>query len=452
MPKHHIRGGKEMTKHPFRALGLGKSISQVTDQLYFKEATPIQAQSIPIILAGKSLVGQSQTGSGKTHAFLLPLLDRLDESKNEVQVVITAPTRELAMQLFEEIKAIRKIAHKEEDWRARLIIGGLDRERMMRQLEGNVPHIVVGTPGRILDMVDAGVLSIYRARSFVIDEADLMLDLKFIEEIDQLLVRSAKDIQILVFSATIPEALQHFIKKYLRQPETIQIGRKSTPAQLEHRLIELREGMDEKEKLLDLIKVIHPFVAIVFTNSKQKTEELARYLAGEGLKVAMLHGDLSSRERMRVVRGIHELQYEYIVATDLASRGIDIKGVSHVINLELPKEREFYIHRTGRTARAGGSGMAISFFTKKDHPLIESLEGHIPFIFSDIQNGSLIEVKHFDRKKARPKRKNELDRLAWQRVKKPKKVKPGYRKKMQREQQRIKQELKRKRNKGRRNK
>lgn len=431
-----------MNDNQFSKLGLNETITEVTEKLYFKEPTAIQKQAIPVILQGKSLVGQSQTGSGKTHAFLLPLLNNLDENLDRVQIVVTAPTRELAIQLFEEIKSIRELSNKEEAWHARLIIGGLDRERMMRQLQARTPQIIVGTPGRILDMVDANVLSIYHATSFVIDEADLMLDLKFIEKIDALLVRSQEQVQILVFSATIPKQLSHFINKFLRQPETIRIESGSTPENLEHRLIELKEGMDPEVKLRQVTELIQPYVAIVFTNSKERTEQFGKMLANEGHKVGMLHGDLTSRERMRVVRGINDLQYEYIVATDLASRGIDIKGASHVINVDLPKEREFYIHRVGRTARAGASGMAISFYTEEDYDLLLEFENQgISFVYSDIKDHAWIGAKHFDRSKVRRKKRSDVDKQAWKMVRKPKKVKPGYKKKMKQEKERIKKQL-----------
>lgn len=444
-----------MSNQSFKSLGLNDMILSVTEKLFFKQPTEIQRQAIPIILEGKSIVGQSQTGSGKTHAFLLPLLNDLDATKSDVQIVITAPTRELAIQLFEEIKTIRKIANKDDVWKMRLIIGGLDRKKMMEQLSSSTPHIVVGTPGRILDMVDAGVLSIYRAKAFVIDEADLMLDLKFIDKIDALLVRSHKDIQILVFSATIPTPLQHFLDKYLQKPHKIKIEQEVTPEQLEHRLIEAKEGMNVTDKLIEVTNIIQPYVAIVFVNSKEKTEEVAEALIRAGKNVAILHGDLSSRERTRVVKGIHQLQFEYIVATDLASRGIDIKGASHVINIELPKEREFYIHRVGRTARAGGKGVAISFYQEHDIPLIQKLESDgIEFIYSDIKHNEWIEAKHFAHRKQRKKTDADIDQLAWKMVKKPKKVKPGYKKKMQQEKEKIKRKLKKQQGnyKGRRNK
>lgn len=444
-----------MNEHPFGILGLNKRIVEVTEKLYFKQPTAIQSKTIPLILAGKSIVGQSQTGSGKTHAFLLPLLNNIDEMNDQVQFVVTAPTRELAIQLFEEVKAIRQLANKDDDWHARLIIGGLDRERMMRQLQSRTPHIIVGTPGRILDMVDAGALSIYHAKSFVIDEADLMLDLKFIEKIDALLVRSNENVQILVFSATIPKQLDYFIHKFLRQPEKIRIENGTTPSNLTHRLVELKRSENVEEKLLEITKLIQPYVAIIFTNSKEKADEIGKVLANKGFNVGLLHGDLSSRERMRIVRGINDLQYEYIVATDLASRGIDIKGASHVINVELPKEREFYIHRVGRTARAGGSGLAISLFTEDDYRLIEELEKQrIPFTYCTIKNSEWVEAKHFDRKQARKKKKSHIDEQAWKMVRKPKIVKPGYRKKMQREKERIKKQLQKEKHRktGRRNK
>ena len=431
-----------MGEKSFQDLALNPAILQVTKELYFKQPTKIQEEAIPLILAGKSIVGQSQTGSGKTHAYLLPLLNEIDDHRDEVQIVITAPTRELSMQIFEEIKTITKIAKKEEVWNSRLIVGGLDRKRMMKQLERK-PKIVVGTPGRILDMINEGVLSIYTAKSFVIDEADLMLDLRFIDKIDELLVRSKKDVQILVFSATIPQQLQHFLKKYLSHPTHIKIENGLAPETMTHRLIE-KKHIDIAAKIVEIAKVIQPYVAILFTNSKEAADELGKSLSAKGLNVGVLHGGLTSRERKRMVKSILDLRFEYIVATDLASRGIDIKGASHVINVELPKEMEFYVHRVGRTARAGLEGTAISFYSEEDIPLINQLEKNgITFIYSDIKNGEWTESKRYNTRELRKNITTKLDKEAWKRVKKPKKVKPGYKKRMKKEQERIKNRLKR---------
>lgn len=430
-------------EHSFQSLGLNETLTNIVDKLYFKNPTDIQREAIPKILQGEGIVGESQTGSGKTHAFLLPLLQNIEVEKEEVQVVITAPTRELATQLHEELKTMVELADKKDEWTSRLLIGGLDRKRMIKQLE-RPPKIIVGTPGRILDMISEGILSIYSAKSFVIDEADLMLDLRFIETIDELLVNSREDVQIIIFSATIPIALQHFIRKYLRKPTHIKIKSSVAPETMTHRLID-RKHQDIGKKIRDIAAIIQPYVAILFVNSKESADEIYGQLRSGGLNVGVLHGGLTSRERMRTVKDILQLKYEYIVATDLASRGIDIKGASHVINIELPKEVEFYIHRVGRTARAGMEGTAISFYKEEDIPLIEKLEKQgIRFIYSDIKQGEFIEAKRYNQRSMRKKTNTDIDKEAWKQVRKPKKVKPGYKKKMKEEHEKIKKKLQKK--------
>lgn len=434
-----------MTANNFRALGLHDMIVNVTEQLYFQKPTEIQRQAIPVLLRGESMIGQSKTGSGKTHAYLLPLLNNIDEEKNHVQYVITTPTRELALQIYEEVRQIAKLAKKEHLWRTRLITGGMDRERMISRLESTVPNIVIGTPGRIFDMVDIGVLSIYEASTFIIDEADLMFDMRFLETIDQLLVRCKENIQIGVFSATFPEQLQHFLAKYLRHPTHIKIEDELVPEEMTHRLILKREHK-LIEQIEDLATVIQPYVAILFVNSKESADELYRELLKKNFSAGIIHGGLTSRERRRMTKAILDHQFQYIVATDLASRGIDIKGTSHVIHVEMPKEIEFYIHRSGRTARAGLPGTVISYYTESDVPLIEQLERKgVNFEFYDIKNGHWVETKRHDARSRRKNIQTDLDREAWRRVRKPKKVKPGYKKKMKQEQKRIKRQLKRKR-------
>jgi len=425
----------------FKQLQLNEDMLKVVDALYFKEPTNIQEQAIPKILKGENVIGHSQTGSGKTHAYLLPTLNRIDPSKDTVQLVITAPTRELAIQIMEEIKSISNILDNEEKWNAKLLVGGMDRPRMLKQLEQSSPQIVVGTPGRILDMINAGALSIYHATSFIIDEADLMLDLHFLDAIDQLLVKCDDNIQILVFSATFSKHLQHFIHKYLRKPQYIHVESGISPEHLTHRLIE-KKHREDIQLVNQLTKVIQPYVAILFVNSKEKADALASEMKALGLKVGALHGGLSSRERTRVVKNINQLAYEYIVATDLASRGIDIKGASHVVNIEMPKELEYYIHRVGRTARAGASGLAINFYTESDIPLIELLEkNHIVFEYYDLKQDDWKPTKRYDYREKRQSTVTDVDREAWKQVRKTKKIKPGYKKKRKREQEQIKKRL-----------
>ncbi|MDL4841521.1 DEAD/DEAH box helicase [Aquibacillus rhizosphaerae] len=431
-----------MNNHQFKQYSLQPIVNEVIDKLGFNEPTPIQQKVIPALLRGESVIGQSHTGSGKTHAFLLPLISQLDEDKKEVQFVITSPTRELATQIYDEVKKIITYAQKENQWTAKLFIGGTDKKRTIEKLKDQ-PQIVVGTPGRIFDLIEEGALDIYSAKSFVIDEADLMLDLGFIKEVDQILVRANADIQLMVFSATIPERLQPFLKKYLQNPSYFNMEDRLSPETMEHRLVPLRHGQ-VSELIYKISKTIQPYLAIIFTNGKELANDLAKELTEKGLEVGLIHGGLTPRERKRVLKDIQGLRYQYIVATDLAARGIDIKGVSHVINAQMPKEEEFYIHRVGRTARAGLEGTAINIYTDNDIQLVQKLEKKgLTFESYDIVNGEWKETKAWNERAKRKQQSNELDKQAWRKVKKPKKVKPGYKKKMKYQQERAKNKLNR---------
>lgn len=424
----------------FKSFSFKPEMVQVIDKLGFKQPTEIQSKVIPQVHKGKSVIGQSHTGSGKTHSFLLPIFNQLKEEVNEVQCVITAPTRELANQLYDEVKKIIKLADKEGKWKAKLLVGGTDKQKMMDKLK-EPPHIIVGTPGRILDIVKEEALSIYSANSFVIDEADLMLDLGFIDDVDQLLVRSKRDIQLMVFSATIPQRLEHFFKKYLENPVHIKIANELSPETMEHRLIAVKHR-DEVEIIHQISQAINPYLAIIFTNGKENADKLHEGLLEKGLNVGIIHGGLAPRERKRILKEIQSLKYQYIVATDLASRGIDIKGVSHVINAQLPKEEEFYIHRVGRTARAGMEGTAISLYQEDDLKLVEKLEQKgLEFTFYDVKNGEWKDAKAWNERNLRTKTTTTIENEAWKQVRKPKKVKPGYKKKMKKQQESIKRKL-----------
>ncbi|UOR12290.1 DEAD/DEAH box helicase [Halobacillus amylolyticus] len=422
-----------MRNHSFKQYAINKSVDQIINQLSFFEPTPIQQEVIPAALRGESLIGQSHTGSGKTHAYLLPLFNQLNEEDNHVQFVVTAPTRELAMQIYEEVKKAIQYADKNEIWKAKLVIGGTDKQKMIDKLSSNPPHIVVGTPGRILDMVKEEALDLHHANAFVLDEADLMVDLGFIEDVDQILVRMDEDVQTLVFSATIPERLQPFLKKYLTNPTHIQIqDDKPSPESMEHRLVALRHK-NPADVIINITKGIQPYLAIIFTNGKEQANELASDLLDRGLETGLLHGGLSPRERKRMLKELQSLKYQYIVATDLASRGIDIQGVSHVINARMPKEEEFYIHRVGRTARAGLEGTAINLYTEEDLPLIEKLEKRgLTFTYYEVKNGEWKEAKSYKERQTRTRKESDMEKQAKQMVRKPKKVKPGYKKKMKR--------------------
>jgi ATP-dependent RNA helicase CshB len=430
-----------MNKTLFEQFGFKEFINNAIVELQFYEPTDIQARLIPAILRGESVIGQSQTGTGKTHAFLLPLINKIEPERQEVQVVITAPTRELAQQIYEEVQ---KVISFNPAITAKNFIGGTDKQRTIEKLKIQ-PHIVVGTPGRINDLIKEKALLAYTADAMVVDEADLMLDMGFIVDVDQISAKMKEDLQLLVFSATIPEKLKPFLKKYMENPKYSHVEPKQiTAAKIEHYLIPLRHR--NKQKLLvELCKSINPYLAIIFTNTKKMADVVADHLSENGITVGIIHGDLPPRERKKMMKQINEAEFQYVVATDLAARGIDIKGISHVINYEIPSDLDFYVHRVGRTARAGLSGLAVTIYEPSDEDALNRLEKlGITFSNVDIRNDEWVEIGPREKRKARKKEQTEIDKKAKSFIQKPKKVKPGYKKKLQEQTSKYKKTLQRK--------
>ncbi|GEL78297.1 DEAD/DEAH box helicase [Tenuibacillus multivorans] len=425
--------------HYFQSYQLSEEMLNIIQQLHFKQPTVIQHRVIPSALRGENIIGQSQTGTGKTHAYLIPMINQLNLEEQRIQKMIIAPTRELAMQIFHEVKKMKEYAS--HDFTARLVIGGTDKERELQRFNQQ-PHVVVGTPGRILDFINEEAIQPSSVTSVVIDEADLLIDLGLIAEVDQILYRMYEDVQTLVFSATIPKKLQPFLKKYLVNPNHIVIDDQSNPINLEHRLVP-RRHRELADLIVETSKLIHPYIALIFVNKKEHADELREELLKKGLEAGVIHGGLKPRERKRMLNDLRALKYQYIVATDLASRGIDIPGVSHIFNAEFPIDVETYTHRVGRTARAGNKGTAVSFYEEKDMPLIEKLElTGIEFQNYDVKRGEWAPVKEWNNRRKRQAQENELEKEAWKKVRKPKKVKPGYKKKMKQEKEQIKKQLK----------
>lgn len=424
----------------FQQFRLNDSIINALEDLNFKAPTEIQEKALPIILKGKSLIGQSQTGSGKTHAFLLPIFQKLKPSEECVQAVITAPTRELAEQINAAAKHIASFCEEEID--IRLYVGGTDRQRSLDKLSKRQPHIVIGTPGRIQDFVKENALFVHTTSTLVIDEADTMLDMGFLNEVDFFAGKMQKNLQMLVFSATIPEKLQPFLKKYMANPESIEIQSKQVSADtLENILIPIKTR-HRADVIIEISKTINPYLTLIFVNTKKKANEVVYELSQRGFAVGKLHGDLPPRERKKMMKQILDLQFQYIVATDLAARGIDIPGVSHVINYELPTDLDFYIHRVGRAGRAGLKGTAISLYSNSDQDLIDRLEKRqISFLHFDVKNGGWIELPPRNKRRMRTKKGNELDINATKLVKKGTKVKPNHKKKRGREIEKMKKRL-----------
>ncbi|MFB1080647.1 DEAD/DEAH box helicase [Jeotgalibacillus sp. JSM ZJ347] len=410
------------------------------DKLGFHAPTAIQEKMIPMINRGQSAIGQSQTGTGKTHSYLLPLINQIAADRQEVQVVITAPTRELAKQIHHEVKFLIE----NTSLTSKVFVGGTDKQRAIEKLKQQ-PHIVVGTPGRINDLVKEQALQVYTAKAIVIDEADLMLEMGFIEDVDQIASRMREDLQIYVFSATIPEKLKPFLKKYMENPQYAHIEPKQIQAENIEFILVPQKSRSREIVLYDTLNAINPYLAIVFTNTKSKADEVADYLLNKGLKTGRVHGGLSPRERNKMMKQIRDLEFQYIVATDLAARGIDIPGVSHVINYELPQDLDFFIHRVGRTARAGHSGTAITIYEPSDEDAIAQIEKKgITFSHQEVKAGEWVQLNDRHKRSSRPKGENEIDKKAKSLIRKPKKVKPGYKKKMNYKMEQIKKKERRK--------
>ncbi|HEO4070855.1 TPA: DEAD/DEAH box helicase [Streptococcus agalactiae] len=415
----------------FKDFNFKPYIQRALDELKFVDPTDVQAKLIPVVRSGRDLVGESKTGSGKTHTFLLPIFEKLDESSDDVQIVITAPSRELGTQIYQATKQIAE--HSEQEIRVVNYVGGTDKLRQIEKLKVSQPHIVIGTPGRIYDLVKSGDLAIHKAHTFVVDEADMTLDMGFLDTVDKIAGSLPKDVQILVFSATIPQKLQPFLKKYLTNPVMEKIKTATVIADTIDNWLLSTKGRDKNAQILELSKLMQPYLAMIFVNTKERADELHSYLSSNGLKVAKIHGGIAPRERKRIMNQVKNLEFEYIVATDLAARGIDIEGVSHVINDAIPQDLSFFVHRVGRTGRNGLSGTAITLYQPSDDSDIRELEKlGINFIPKVIKNGEFQDTYDRDRRNNREKSYQKLDTEMIGLVKKKKKkIKPGYKKKIQ---------------------
>lgn len=427
----------------FREFNFKEYIYQALDEINFKEPTEVQARLIPTILKGKSVVGQSQTGSGKTHTFLLPIFQNLNAQKDEVQAVITTPSRELAYQIYEAAKQLAKFS-PENIW-IQNYVGGTDKQRQIEKLKSHQPQLVIGTPGRILDLVRENALDIHNAHYLVVDEADMTLDLGFLKETDAIASTLPKDLQMLVFSATIPEKLRPFLRKYMYNPVIEVVANKHVISPTIDNWLVSTKGRDRNKLIYDLLTMGEPYLALVFANTKERADELTNYLRSQGLKVAKVHGGIQPRQRKRIMREIQNLDYQFVVATDLAARGIDIEGVSHVINDDIPEDLEFFVHRVGRTGRNGMKGTAITLYEPSEEKLIDELESMgVHFVPKAVKNGEIVDSYDRNRREKRQTRKESMDPKLRGFVKKEKKKrKPGYKKKIKRAIKRDEQQKRR---------
>jgi ATP-dependent RNA helicase DbpA len=356
----------------FAALALSPALAGVAAELGFEKLTSIQAASIPPLLEGRDLIGQSATGSGKTVAFALPLLERLDLGTRELQGLVLAPTRELAAQVAREL---RKLGRRQPGLSVAILSGGEPVREQARTLERGA-HLAVGTPGRVLDHLRRRTLRVHRVATIVLDEADRMLDMGFQPDIEKVLKALPSSRQVVLFSATFPASIRELSEKYQKSPVSVRV---ETPLEGKPDIVELVVRTSGEKKLEALCWVLeeHPHEsALVFANQKLTVAEMEKALHGRGLDVASLHGDLEQRDRDRVMAKFRNGSTRVLLATDVAARGIDLDSLSLVVNLDLPSQPEVYVHRIGRTGRAGKSGLAVSLAAPADEPKLEAIQSY----------------------------------------------------------------------------
>ncbi len=361
-----------MTDSPsdFRSLGLSETILTTLAALGYEAPTPIQSRTIPVLLSGKDVIGQAQTGTGKTAAFALPMLQRLDPSKSETQALVLTPTRELAMQVSQ---AIHQYSRGIGVINVLPVYGGAPIVLQMKHLQRGA-HVVVGTPGRLIDHLDRKTLRLGNLQMIVLDEADEMLNMGFIEDVERILSEAPKVRQIALFSATLPEEVQRIAKKHLTNPVRIEIEQKTMTAPLiEQRFLNVSEGQ-KLEVLTQILELESSEGVLVFRRTKNGAAELAEKLQGRGFTAEAMHGDMTQPAREAVIRKLRKGQVEIVVATDVAARGLDVESITHVVNYDIPYDVEAYVHRIGRTGRAGRSGVATLFITPRERGMMRQIE------------------------------------------------------------------------------
>ncbi|MFD0676823.1 MULTISPECIES: DEAD/DEAH box helicase [unclassified Paenibacillus] len=356
-------------KNVFANLGISSELTEALSQQGYTEPTPIQKEAIPVVLSGDDVIAQAQTGTGKTLAFVLPILEKLDPKKSYTQALILTPTRELAIQITSEvqrwapIKGISVLA----------AYGGQDVERQLKKLEGSI-HLIIATPGRLLDHLRRGTVQLQRISTLVLDEADQMLHMGFLKDVEEIIIQTSPKRQTLLFSATMPGPIRNLAKGYMKSPQEIKVKTKQvTLTEIEQIAIKTTDR-GKQEALVRLIDEYNPYLAMIFCRTKLRAAKLNEALREMGYSSDELHGDLTQAKREQVMKRFRDAKIQLLVATEIAARGLDIEGITHVFNYDMPHDVESYIHRIGRTGRAGQRGMAVTMVTQHDLGTLEAIE------------------------------------------------------------------------------
>ena len=358
------------TLPPFSELGLSAPVLEALDKIGYETPSPIQAEMIPYVIEGRDVLGQAQTGTGKTAAFALPILSRIDLKVKTPQVLVLAPTRELAIQVAE---ALQKYAAKMKGFHVLPIYGGQDARGQIRQLERGV-HVVVGTPGRVMDLIRRKSLKLNALKTLVLDEADEMLRMGFIDDVEWVMEQIPEERQIALFSATMPTQIHKITKKYLNNPKEIFIKVKTATASTITQHYWMVSGHHKLDALTRILEAEHFDAMIIFVRTKNATTELAQKLEARGYSSAALNGDIAQNQREKTINDLKKMKIDILIATDVAARGLDVPRISHVINYDVPYDTEAYVHRIGRTGRAGREGNAILFVAPREKRMLQQIE------------------------------------------------------------------------------
>ncbi|MEB3829506.1 DEAD/DEAH box helicase [Phormidium sp. CCY1219] len=394
----------------FESLGISEARVTHLEKKGFVEPTEIQKEAIPKLLAGEDVGGQAQTGTGKTAAFSLPILEQIDIENREVQALILTPTRELAMQVCNAMRDL----NGDRRLRVFAVYGGSSIERQIQRLERGV-QIVVGTPGRVLDLLNRDKLNLDSLTHLVLDEADEMLSMGFIDDVEKILAKAPTERQTAFFSATMDASIRKLMQKFMRDPVTVKIEqRKAAPKQIEQRVYMVPRGWSKSRSLLPILELEEPEAAIVFVRTRRSAAELTSQLQGAGHSVDEYHGDLNQSQRERLISRFRKQQVRWIVATDIAARGLDVDHLTHVINYDLPDHVESYVHRIGRTGRAGREGIAISLIQPFDRRKLQQIERHMRqnLKISSIPTRAQIEARHLEKLQTQVREALSGERLA----------------------------------------
>lgn len=372
----------------FRSLGISEEMDKTLSKMGIVKPTPIQREVIPEVMKGRDVMAKAQTGSGKTYAFALPILEKSKKGGSHIQGIIVTPTRELTIQVADVLKQLTK---KQKNTDILAMYGGQSHEQELEELQKN-PAYLVGTPGRVLDQIKRGNLDLSHVRFFVLDEADQMLQIGFLNKVEEIIKSTPRSRQMMLFSATMPAPVKKLALKYMKEPKTIEIEEKAAPSSINQFAI-FTVDKAKQETILQLVDAFNPKKAVIFCRTKRRVSKLYQVLKSNGTQAGELHGDIPQDKREEVMEAFRKGEIPLLVATDVASRGLDIEGVTHVFNYDIPENTETYTHRIGRTGRAGAEGLSYTLYTSEDRPLLDKIESDLQSRIQKQNLGNTITLK-----------------------------------------------------------